>query len=357
MGIGCTGLLLSLSFLLVVSENEQLARHILERKTKKFCNHTSSNHTVVTLEFMSDLSLLVELSLHDNPPKNFNPYSNFSCVNPGKSFNINFFSYASEPYYPWLALNAYSALANNPNSAVEIVVENRINFLKASGYCLSKILTLVDGYICVREYEWSKNTTWKRTVPNTPRFMEVPHLNSNYTYIGDIDIVYSESVLTAARLKQMERFNLPYSNVVRLNTQRLTGVMLVRTADFYTPAYLAKQQEFLHGNPSIAAENDEHVLYLMCEQVHGLPHQNRSFDSTHRPVHGLHLSPSRGVFSRRTFPLPELRGQWCPVLTLPKLMSVLAACPCMRTVFSMFTKRLIEQILLFKYISTGGKES
>ena len=44
-------------------------------------------------------------------------------------------------------------------------------------------------------------------------------------------------MLVAGRFKQMSEFKLPYSNVIRdydAKKPRLTGVMLVETARFYT---------------------------------------------------------------------------------------------------------------------------
>ena len=44
----------------------------------------------------------------------------------------------------------------------------------------------------------------------------------------------------------MRHYGLPYSNVLRAsdNCSRLTGVMLMRTRDYYTPRLLSKQ---VHG--------------------------------------------------------------------------------------------------------------
>merc|ERR1719162_2462708 len=97
------------------------------------------------------------------------------------------------------------------------------------------------------------------------------------------------------RFKQMEFFCLPYSNIVRdydvePEKRRLTGVMLVETERFYTPA-LIKAQATVN-----AIGNDEMFLYkIVVEAGIGIPDPNTTDDLIrYRPLHGTHLSLSRG---------------------------------------------------------------
>jgi len=48
-------------------------------------------------------------------------------------------------------------------------------------------------------------------------------MHAKYSYISDIDILLMESPISdAMKLEQMKQYNLPYSNIIRPNTTRLT---------------------------------------------------------------------------------------------------------------------------------------
>ena len=87
--------------------------------------------------------------------------------------------------------------------------------------------------------------------------------------------------------------NLPFNNVIRVGTKRLTGLHLVKTDQYYTKKLQAHQKVIYAGT----VNNDEVLLYQLCEQAHGmcsadhgmLPNSPRS-----RPVLGIHFSPNRG---------------------------------------------------------------
>ena len=79
---------------------------------------------------------------------------------------------------------------------------------------------------------------------NTRRFFEVPERAAKYTYVSDIDILITEAVVSEKRLEQMLHNHVPYSDVLRRPpTEALTGLILVETALFYTPALLAAQAQ------------------------------------------------------------------------------------------------------------------
>jgi hypothetical protein len=123
--------------------------------------------------------------------------------------------------------------------------------------------------------------------------LEVPVIQAKYTYIGDVDIFFTESVLDPMRLQQMKEFNIPYSNIVRdynVRAPRLTGLMLLKTQEFYTHAFLRAQQTLDVGG------NDEVVLYkLVKEAALGTPPRNSSSPLlSYRPTHGIHFSFNRG---------------------------------------------------------------
>jgi hypothetical protein len=123
--------------------------------------------------------------------------------------------------------------------------------------------------------------------------MEPPVVSANYTYLGDTDILLTESVLTPMRLQQMEHFGIPYSNIIRPNTKRLTGVMLLKTDEFYTPTLLEKQGKS-QGTTGAT------MYHLVKSSDLGLPKTVNKSDNwtTYRPIHELHLSTNRGPGKR-----------------------------------------------------------
>lgn len=120
--------------------------------------------------------------------------------------------------------------------------------------------------------------------------------------MADIDVFLTENVLNSKRFQQMDNFKLPYSNMIRPHTTRLTGVMLVDTKRFYTETLIQAQQTL------DAAGNDEMFLYkkLVDKAGHGLPpdpsssmiKEDDKLLASYRPVHGVHLSFNRGPGKR-----------------------------------------------------------
>lgn len=255
------------------------------------------------------------------------PSEDFKCDRIKKKKTVNFLSCAvGEKYENVLPMYALYALTSNNNSVVEMVVVNSTDFTnrkKGPLSWISKFANKKSGAICVRDYD--KDHSKRTGISNTWRFLEVPYVKANYTYLADVDIYLRESVLQSKRLEQMSFFNLPYSNCIRPNTTRLTGVMLVETEKFYTTSLIKAQQEvdFSKG------ENDEVVLYKLANATHGLP-TDAAFANTseekamaaYRPVHGIHLSYNRGpgkglcqinykTITNELFALPELNDFLC----------------------------------------------
>lgn len=270
----------------------------------------------------------------------------FECItaSSAKPPLVNFFSCAQGyEYERFLPLYAFFALHYNQRAVAELVVPNRTTFLKLHSTPLSLLQDLYGHKaVCVREY---RRSLPPRVVANTRRYLEVPALAAKYTYIGDIDVLITEPVVSPERLQQMLHFDLPYSNVVRptppKGLKRLTGVMLMKTAQFYTPA-LRKAQ--LEVNPE---GNDENFLARLVEASHlglpPLPSLNRSTNqwTTYRPVHGLHLSLSRGCKGSargRAMGISVRPGAWCKVLRTPVLHRYLCTDSAGRTILRSFAE-------------------
>ena len=333
---------------------------------------------------------------------------------PTKKKRVNFFSCAVGnhenflPLYAFFALSSSSASSTNsttttsttpnddatvaavptavptPPAIVEMVVENRIEFIQRNARSLSWLLTnFGKDSICVREYSDDPQIVHQRTKQkynivqqrmkvvwkNTWRYFEIPVRKAHYTYIGDVDLLLTEDPsVDPYRLQQMEYFQLPYSNIVRRNSTRLTGLMLIETDQFYNTPELLKAQRTVDP-----ISGDEEVWYNIVKQSGiGLPTINPSSSTTttntngnttttttssnnnidnnkldlflqwYRPEHGLHLSLNRGPTTKmcivdwgyygkslRDTPrhVPSGQESWCQILSTPRLREYLCNDP------------------------------
>ena len=258
---------------------------------------------------------------------------------------VNFFAVGTGRHANFLPLYAFHALLANTRSFVEMVVQDENAFIMRHSPALvwlQKHFGL--DAVCVRSL--NPTVTGRTTFMNTWRYLEIPRVKVNFTYIGDVDIFITESVLQPSRLRQMELFNLSYSNVRRQNEDRLTGVMLLRTEDFYTKKFIDAQAT------EDAKGNDEIFLYRVIAAAGlGLPPipSTKEALSLYRPVHGLHISLNRGIgkeMCQTTW--REEPVDFCRVFTSPVLQSFLCT--------SGVSQRLIHEYLesAFKQVDAGA---
>jgi hypothetical protein len=195
-----------------------------------------------------------------------------------------FFTCANKPYQDFAPLYAFSVLAHVPDAAVEIGVEDVNEFRTAHRRSMSVLeRTFGVGKFRIREVPW-KTPDGKRILPNSVRFVNEPIGRAEYVYIGDIDVIILETDLVEKHLKNMKDTGLPYSNAVRANTTRLSGLHFTR-ADVHYPLPNIDDLD-------LNAMNDEMVLYKIVERK-GLKIVP---DNAYRPVHGIHVSPNREAF-------------------------------------------------------------
>ena len=200
-------------------------------------------------------------------------------------YEINFIASAidlksTSVYEDFLIPFTFFSLLFNKNSHVEIIVLDPETFKKKYSKEILSIKKINDNFL-IRKPQYKLN----RHIPNTYRFFEIPTVQSKYTYISDIDIIYMENILPNY-LKTWPQ-KLPYHNKVRPNSTRLSGVMMVESDKYYIDVFKQCQQKYYDMN---YRENDEKILYNLCKDIHGLP--DNSFN--YRPIFGIHFSPNRG---------------------------------------------------------------
>jgi hypothetical protein len=193
-------------------------------------------------------------------------------------------------YEDFLVPFTYFALATHPNGFVEIVVESVEKFEQRHAKALDVLSTIhSSSRFVVRAMQ---NKVCKRHIPNTYRFLEVPQEIGKYTYIMDVDVMLLENIVGTFEA------NWPpgcvVNNMIRCNDageslQRLTGMHMVRTVDYYSDS-LRKEQQNLSQTYSHPNTNDEYILHGMVQKCHRLPPLSHRF----RPILGIHFSPNRG---------------------------------------------------------------
>lgn len=200
-----------------------------------------------------------------------------------------FFTCANKAYEMFVLPYITSVLVHNDDARVEICLEDADEFVAENAEALAIMgAGLGEGRFHLRNSTWLDVTgvPGNKAPPNSVRFLETPVEATQYTYIGDIDILVLESV-TDKHLRRMAYTGRPYSNVLRAGSpagRALSGLHFTRS-DVYYPVRLP-------GEPDL--QRDEHLLYqLVAGRGLELPAPGDGW----RPVHGYHLSLGRGPLS------------------------------------------------------------
>ena len=185
-----------------------------------------------------------------------------------------FFTFANRNYEMFVLPYIASALIHNEDARVEICLEDSNQFRDANSQGMRALTRYYgDDRLLVRDVLSSKGIS-----PNSVRFLETPEVMTEFTYIGDIDILILERV-SQWHIDRMVSASLPYSNTLRTGKRALTGLHFTRS-DAYYPV----------SPPSDANLNwDEELLYMLVAS-RGVPLPPNVWN---RPVHGYHLSPNR----------------------------------------------------------------
>lgn len=191
-------------------------------------------------------------------------------------------------YEKFIVPFTYFALTYHPRGFVEIVVVDHRRFVSVYEKQLSELCAVHGNTrFAVRSMDKPPNTLH---IPNTYRFFEVPHTPGRYTYIMDVDVMLMENVVP--QYEQNWPKDCAFNNIVRNPAAahpRLTGMMMVRSAQYYTPQ-LVEMQNLFYRRFYARRANDEHVLHTIVSHCHKMPPREFRW----RPVLGIHFSPNRG---------------------------------------------------------------
>lgn len=185
---------------------------------------------------------------------------------------LTVFTVADRRYEPFVVPYAASVLSHNPGAVVEIVVEQPRRFQAENGDALDLLDAAFPGGLVLTRGRFEGK-------PHSLRFLLTPTVQNDYVYIGDIDVLVLTDI-AVPHLAQMDTTGLPYSNMVRVGQERLTGLHFTRWDAFYPLTTIDDQ-------PKLKAM-DEHYLYqVILKRGLNLP------PGEFRPMLGYHLTPSR----------------------------------------------------------------
>ena len=112
----------------------------------------------------------------------------------------------------------------------------------------------------------------------TVRFITEPVIKDKYTYISDIDIVSLDRNFYESHIEDMRLHNRTYSNIIRKDIPRLSGLHFCETE---------KQYPLDLTGIDIAGWNEVILLEVTARNQH------LDYETTWRPVHGIHMSANR----------------------------------------------------------------
>ncbi len=187
--------------------------------------------------------------------------------------NLVIYTTANRPYEPFVLPYMASCLEFNPGAYVEVGVEDADRFRSENTEAFDLLYARYGASMDITNADFSHGA------PHSARFLNESETQREFLYIGDIDMFIIEEI-TPKHLMIMERFNLPYSNILRQGKKALSGLHFTRTNAFYP-------LEKMEGS---IVNLDEAMLYQMvAKKGHDMPPE----DFRHRPSHGYHVSLNR----------------------------------------------------------------
>lgn len=184
------------------------------------------------------------------------------------------------PYFIFFILKSY------PSYAVKVFFTDKLT--SKTRLCIERMRAM--GEVEVVESFYSNLPSSNQELKSFRWLIPQDYFSKyKYAYIGDVDMLIcrEDPPLKEQHIKQMNRTGLTYSNCVRSETKRLTGLHFLEVNPYYKDMsetiskYLIKLKE-----GKLGGSGNEGTLYKMIEESGiGLPPPGRC----DRPHHGLHL--------------------------------------------------------------------
>lgn len=167
-----------------------------------------------------------------------------------------------------------------------------------------------------------------KCIKNSVRFILKPCTQAEYIYITDIDIICCEDIADK-HIADLTQYNSPYSNIVRKNTKRLTGLHFTKYSAYYPLDinYIKTLSTYI--------SNDEELLYEIVKK-----NTNIDLSRTYRPVHGIHMSLNRPTVAGTA----DLPGWGAQKFTVQ--WKCISSSDCYKEMRRLFNKKLKELVSL-----------
>ncbi|QQK80839.1 hypothetical protein HUG20_13675 [Salicibibacter cibi] len=214
------------------------------------------------------------------------------------------------PYY------VYSILKSYPNYFVKVFVMDRLSTkenacMKMIKKNLSTNFEIKENYFPYTPFkDGKKGKPFRFLIPQT-EFSEF-----EYVYIGDIDFLITKETpsLLEGHVNHCEKIGLPYSNQIRSNSERLTGLHFFNVDEYYKKMNPIIEYYHHHLDEVYSFmkryQTDEKFLYHIIEKGIGFGKINQF---SYRPHHGFHL----GILRINGFDNYVREGQSNPFHRLP----------------------------------------
>lgn len=261
----------------------------------------------------------------------------------GKNSDILFFTSATGFYENFVIPYVYFAEKSNPGSKFEFIVNNADKFLKKN----SDSLIWLEENMHVKPIIRSRETfALQPQMENSIRFITQPTQISKYVYIGDVDIMIIDNILNWH--KPIFDAGLPYSNIIRKGTKKLSGLHLSKYFEYYP---LPDIEDLIQNT-----YNDEELLYKIVERKGNL-YETELYDALvkGRPVHGIHMSLSRLPFSA-IVERPSWGITWANANDFEKILSSDEFKDFYSTLYSGASQIIVNIIFLARGIVSYGKD-
>lgn len=187
-------------------------------------------------------------------------------------------------YADFIPIFCASLLSTNKNIDIEIGTSaNRLSDQQEKA--LDRLRCLHNDATILIKYNFFKEVDGRAIIKDgtsvqysTVRFITDPIIKDKYTYISDVDIVSLDQNFYQVHIEDMLNNNRSYSNIVRKNIPRLSGLHFCQSDVMY-PIDLTK----------IDITGWDEVILLEVVSKKTQIDYNTSF----RPVHGIHMSTNR----------------------------------------------------------------
>lgn len=190
------------------------------------------------------------------------------------------FSSANKLYEMFVVPYVVTSLIHNDDARVEICLEDAGEFESKN----AEAIDILDRHFGADRFLFRDIVVGVDIPsPNSVRFLETPQVTTEFTYIGDVDILILQAI-SPIHIARMSDSGLPYSNVLRDGREALSGLHFTRS-DAYYPVEIPADVDL---------KLDEALLYQLVTR-RGLPLPPGGLG---RPTHGYHLSPNRAPLPR-----------------------------------------------------------